>query len=79
MDRKLFKNREIARLQKEIDKIYKLEEKSELSIEQYKQICFLSERIMKLEGEPEFDVKKSWEDFKNNYLPKVEKYLQEKH
>lgn len=77
MDRKLFKNREIVRLQKEIDKIYELEKKSELSVEQYKRISFLSGKIMKLEGQPEFDIKKGWEDLKNYYLPKMEKYLQE--
>ncbi len=73
---KKFKDRRKKRLIKqELEILYLWEEKYGLNEVQYKLICSLSKELMKLEKVTSFNIKKGWERFQIDYLPKIEKFL----
>lgn len=77
MNKKKFKKRKIARIEKELDELFELAEKSHLTEEQEKRMPILINQLNKLYGIPAIDVQKYWEIFQKNYLPEIEKFLQE--
>ncbi len=77
MNKKNFKKRKIARLEKELDEIFELAKKSHLTEEQEKRMPILINQLNKLYGIPAVDIRKFWENFQKKYSPEIEKFLQE--
>lgn len=62
---------------KEVEILEEWEKKSILTTEQSKRLYFLLKRLRELEGIPEFDTEKEWKKFEKDYLPIVEKWMEE--
>lgn len=77
MNKKNFKYWRITRIEKELYKLYELEGKSYLSKAQQKRISILLNQLRKLDNILTFNVRKGWQDFQRDYLPKVQKFLVE--
>ena len=62
----------IKKIQQEIEN---LEKKEELNQQQKERLSFLLSQLRELNDIPEFDVKTGWENFKRDYLPIAEEFL----
>ncbi len=62
---------------KEVELLEELEQKSILTTKQSKRLRFLLKRLRELEGIPEFNTKEGWKKFEKDYLPIVEKWIEE--
>lgn len=66
------KEETIKKIQQEIEN---LEKKEELNQEQKERLSFLLSQLRELNDIPEFDVKAGWENFKRDYLPIADEFL----
>ena len=66
------KEETIKKIQQEIEN---LEKKEELNQEQEERLSFLLSQLRELNDIPEFDVKAGWENFKRDYLPIADEFL----
>ncbi len=62
----------IKKIQQEIEN---LEKKEKLNQQQKERLSFLLSQLRELNDIPEFDVKTGWENFKRDYLPIAEEFL----
>ncbi|MEY8321334.1 hypothetical protein AAK894_09680 [Lachnospiraceae bacterium 46-61] len=67
----------IKKIQQEIEALEEKEKLNKLSQEQNERLSFLLSQLRELKNIPEFDVKKGWENFKKDYLPIAEEFLNE--
>ena len=66
------KEETIKKIQQEIEN---LERKDVLNQEQKERLAFLLSQLRELNNIPEFDVEANWENFKRDYLPIAEEFL----